>query len=774
MNRALAVVAGSILVALAPWPAHASDSRPSADRYRSPLIDLRDFHVSTVTTMFPEAEAGRVRPRIKLTIHNKSKRTLWIVTELTPPTKVEPTKDRGLLEPGTDMEFESTQDTLLAEAVYLLDLYLSSDETMKDSLEVAHLAIRFDASFVRDVETKLAVRRKEAATAAATRSDSQETKTFQGVVMKEKPTGFSRFAPLGSGGILTVSQDSIIYVHPKKGMLRLARTQVLSTRNASMANWVIVEYAEGTQNKTAWFGMYFSPIHFAEMQLALGSVKTFGGPAPSIHSVRPDWADSLFNVVVCSADSEQFEPAVAEDGAGGALVTWCDRRGGGFDLYLQHLLPSGAVDPAWPVDGRLLGGGRSGCATADGSGGAIVAFVRGSGKDGVFAQHVLPSGAIDPAWPVEGRRLCGAIGEKRQLTIVGDRAAGAVVVWMDARQDTESNFNYLYAQRVLASGTVDPSWPVDGQVLFPPPAPGEPLPWRIYHEDEFVAVPDGAGGVVVAWVRAKPRGHSDICAQRVLSSGVIAPGWPATGQLLCQAKLNQNEPRSVPDGAGGAIVSWEDGRGNKDMRLYIGHVMGNGAVDPAWPADGLAISPNRSAQEGHAMATDEAGGAIVVWRDSPDHTTSSASSGWGHLYVQHVTMSGILDPSWPKNGVDLMSGRDRQGFPRISSDGAGGAIVAWSEDLVPAARNDLEESTPVKVQHLTKRGVLDAAWPREGRILGFVDGRASLPQIIADGGGGAHLVFLRYRPGVDAKLDPRWFTWYDVYAQHVLANGKLQ
>src|ERR1043166_8858881 len=155
MNRALAVVAGSILVALAPWPAHASDSRPSADRYRSPLIDLRDFHVSTVTTMFPEAEAGRVRPRIKLTIHNKSKRTLWIVTELTPPPK-----------------FESTQDTLLAEAVYLLDLYLSSDETMKDSLEVAHLAIRFDASFVRDVETKLAVRRKEGATAAETRRDS--------------------------------------------------------------------------------------------------------------------------------------------------------------------------------------------------------------------------------------------------------------------------------------------------------------------------------------------------------------------------------------------------------------------------------------------------------------------------------------------------------------------------------------------------------------------------------------------------------------------------
>src|SRR5262249_25370286 len=159
----------------------------------------------------------------------------------------------------------------------------------------------------------------------------------------------------------------------------------------------------------------------------------------------------LPNVAVCAADSQQSEPGIAEDGAGGAFVTWNDYRGGGVGLYIQHLLPSGAVDPAWPVDGRGLGGGHAASMTPDGAGGAIVAFVRGRlGQDGVFTQHVLASGAIDPAWPAKGRRLCAAIGGKSNPAAVGDRAGGAVVTWMDARQDTESNFQYLYAQRVLA------------------------------------------------------------------------------------------------------------------------------------------------------------------------------------------------------------------------------------------------------------------------------------------------------------------------------------
>jgi len=46
---------------------------------------------------------------------------------------------------------------------------------------------------------------------------------------------------------------------------------------------------------------------------------------------------------------------IASDGAGGAIITWSDLRSGtDSDIYAQHVLASGLVDPGWPVDGRAI------------------------------------------------------------------------------------------------------------------------------------------------------------------------------------------------------------------------------------------------------------------------------------------------------------------------------------------------------------------------------------------------------------------------------------
>src|SRR5207244_12032722 len=84
----------------------------------------------------------------------------------------------------------------------------------------------------------------------------------------------------------------------------------------------------------------------------------------------------------------------------------------------------------------------------------------------------------------------------------------------------------------------------------------------------------------------------------------------------CAGVASQGQPRIVTDGAGGAIVTWQDHRNGTDIGTYAQHVLASGAVDPAWPADGAALSTAAGGyQSVQNIATDGAGGAIVTWED---------------------------------------------------------------------------------------------------------------------------------------------------------------
>src|SRR5262245_32523230 len=63
----------------------------------------------------------------------------------------------------------------------------------------------------------------------------------------------------------------------------------------------------------------------------------------------------------------QFTTSLVPDGTGGAIIVWADRRSGGNDVYSQHILPSGEIDPSAPLDGRAV------CAAAFGQGPPVIA-----------------------------------------------------------------------------------------------------------------------------------------------------------------------------------------------------------------------------------------------------------------------------------------------------------------------------------------------------------------------------------------------------------------
>ena len=190
----------------------------------------------------------------------------------------------------------------------------------------------------------------------------------------------------------------------------------------------------------------------------------------------------------------------------------------------------------------------------------------------------LASGVVDPAWPTDGRALCTAANSQYAATIVVDQEGGAIVAWQDFRNST-TGYD-IYAQHVLASGAVDPAWPADGRALCT----------AANSQYSPAIIVDGAGGAIVTWYDYRGGITYDIYAQHVLASGAVDPVWPVDGRALCTAANSQDYATIVSDGAGGAIVAWEDGRtsGTTGIDIYARRVYASGEVSGVPPATATA------------------------------------------------------------------------------------------------------------------------------------------------------------------------------------------
>src|SRR5436190_1975145 len=120
-------------------------------------------------------------------------------------------------------------------------------------------------------------------------------------------------------------------------------------------------------------------------------------------------------------------------------------------------------------------------------------------------------------WVPLGNPVCVAPGDQTGGAEVPDGSGGMFVVWLDQRRGYSPNID-LYGTRLLADGSVAPSWPIDGAALA---ATG-------YVTTPSLA-PDGAGGLILIWFdQTDHKPHM----QHVDASGVLAPGFPADGLSL--------------------------------------------------------------------------------------------------------------------------------------------------------------------------------------------------------------------------------------------------
>ncbi len=387
--------------------------------------------------------------------------------------------------------------------------------------------------------------------------------------------------------------------------------------------------------------------------------------------VDPTWLHNgraVLRFPLVNPDGGQFLPVIVSDGAGGAIVAWMDLRSAAsrVDLYAQHVLSDGRLDDTWPGTGvaltTALGDQSNPRMTSDGAGGAIVTWIDtrpGSNGLDVYAQHVLATGVVDPLWPVDGFPVATAADAQHFPVITSDGSGGAVIAWFDSRvAPTEQD---IFAQRILNNGTIAPGWPVNGRAICTADF-GQSFP---------TIASDGADGAIIAWSDGRNQFNTRIFAQHVLGSGNVDPAWPLDGRSISGAATFESRALAVSDGAGGAVVTWQGFTDHPaDVEnLFAQHIQANGIVDPAWPAGGQTLSFRQKIQNRADIASDGAGGAIVAWDENSKD-----------IFAQHVMANGTLDPAFPADGRALANLPSQQSDVAIVNAGVGGAIVSWTDD----------------------------------------------------------------------------------------------
>ena len=428
------------------------------------------------------------------------------------------------------------------------------------------------------------------------------------------------------------------------------------------------------------------------------------------------WAPG--GVRLCQGGCSGYALQIIGDAAGGAFVAWVElSQTNGSDVYLQHVTPWGVIAPGWPPGGlpvTFLSGSQGLTDLApDGLGGALIVWFDhrnvelGSSKD-VYAQRILADGSIAPGWPVNGAPVTRGPGTQDFSLIAPDGAGGAYVAWDDERDYSTRNTD-IYAQHLTANGTVAAGWPENGLSVCIDPA-GQ-FPWGL--------VPDDSGGVVVVWGDSRG-GIFTTYAQRLHVDGTIAPGWVENGVLVVNQVARGG---AVADGAGGfyAGAASLEPIYYDDSEYYVQRFTFEGTRAPGWPEGGLRVCGAPRARYELKVVEDAAGGALLAWDDE------RSAAGGSDNYVARVLPEGVLAPGWTADGVLVSSPAAFDHAPDIAPDGAGGGYVVWRQE---------SGGSPSFVQHLTSRGAVAPGWPAYGVQLAQSSGQFD-SQIASDGRGGA-------------------------------------
>jgi hypothetical protein len=209
------------------------------------------------------------------------------------------------------------------------------------------------------------------------------------------------------------------------------------------------------------------------------------------------------------------------------------------------------------------------------------------------------------------------------------------------------------------------------------------------------------------------------------------------------------------DGAGGGIVVWQDRR----QSLVFAQRIDSGGKKLWSVAKQVAVSEWEKFEP--VVVEDGSGGAVVAWAEGRSGWCTAGFQAECDIYAQRFSPTGTR--LWGESGVPVTVAPANQGASgfSIASDGNGGAFLAW-EDARP-------DCCKVYAQHIAADG--SPSWAPDGIRLSpeptiSFGPMFGPPQIVPDGARGAIVVWLETQ--VDPVVEPPPVT-----AQRIDASGDV-
>jgi predicted lipoprotein with Yx(FWY)xxD motif len=374
----------------------------------------------------------------------------------------------------------------------------------------------------------------------------------------------------------------------------------------------------------------------------------------------------------------------------------------------------------------------------DGASGAIIVWqdISSSSSD-IYAQRVDARGIV--RWTKDGVAICLEKGEQWHPNLVYDGAGGVIMAWWDKRGGYAEMD--IYAQRING----------DGEVQWQPG--GVPICTAPKFQQELDITADGEGGAIITWHDYRSESNAPyIYAQRINAEGKSL--WEHDGVLVAGQVGYQKYPTLASDGAGGAIVAWEDWRDGKGD-IYMQRVGANGQT--LWQENGLPMCKMPERQWRPNIIAGGKGGAIIVWMDHRNDEEDAIISradyrsgiGWD-IYAQRVDAQG--NPQWQVNGIPVCLALGDQYDYSIVGDGADGAFITWHDQR--------SGKWDIYAQRLDGSG--NAKWTKDGLPVCTEPQDQYNPSIVSDGVDGVIITWWDKRE-----------VYGDIYAQRIDAGGNL-
>jgi Secretion system C-terminal sorting domain len=256
----------------------------------------------------------------------------------------------------------------------------------------------------------------------------------------------------------------------------------------------------------------------------------------------------------------------------------------------------------------------------------------------------------------------------------------------------------------------------------------------------------------------------------------------ATNTAICSTspQAARTQITTVPDGANGMFIAWVDARTTGESAIYIQRV--DHQSKNYFTENGLLIATSPNSKGNLAMVPDGSGGVIITWTDNNDvfgrriaangsfqwdlknmTVTTAGTQSQGSLAIINSTeaMIAFLDSRNSTatgndvyiqkinltngntiftNDLPATNASGNQSVPKLIADGSGGALIMWQD-----TRNSATTGNDYYCQRLKNDGTPETGWASNGNVICVAAGTQGNFSMKSDGVGGFYAIWEDFR-----------------------------